>query len=178
MRALYPSHFAKLTLFFRARTNARRLSVRVIVCVSLKAYFLVVLSIETTIRQAENCVSQVWTCKPLCKIFLGWSSKKTKDQGLYILHPESSRDGIKWKSFHNNCMKGCRRILVIRRWWWRGEWKKHVFDDKTNCWIWWRLLVLWVRRWRWCGWTTLLLHVHQRSTWSKHRSAGKIHYYW
>ena len=42
MRVLYPSNFAKLTLFFRARTNARPLSASVIVCASLKGIFLVV----------------------------------------------------------------------------------------------------------------------------------------
>ena len=42
MCVLYPSNFAKLTLFFRACTNARPLSASVIVCASLKGYFLVV----------------------------------------------------------------------------------------------------------------------------------------
>nr|KAJ0196826.1 hypothetical protein LSAT_V11C700380990 [Lactuca sativa] len=42
MRVYYPSNFTKLTLFFRAHTNARPLSASVIVCASLKGYFLVV----------------------------------------------------------------------------------------------------------------------------------------
>ena len=42
MRVLYPSNFAKLTLSFRALANARRLSASVIVCTSLKGFFLVV----------------------------------------------------------------------------------------------------------------------------------------
>ena len=53
MRALYPSNFAKLTLSFRALTNARRLSASVIVCASLKASFLVVVLFQF-IKIVEN----------------------------------------------------------------------------------------------------------------------------
>ena len=51
IRVLYPSNFEKLTLFFKARTNAHPLSASVIVCTSLKGCFLVVKRVESYLKR-------------------------------------------------------------------------------------------------------------------------------
>lgn len=55
-RVLYPSNFAKLSLFFRARTNARPLSTSVIISMPLKGCFIVMTlgeSIEASFLQVH-----------------------------------------------------------------------------------------------------------------------------